>query len=640
VCGIAGIFDAAGEVPDPALLDRMAGAMIHRGPDDSGRLCRPGAGLAVRRLKVIDLEGGAQPITNEDGSVAVVFNGEIYNFAELRDGLARRGHRFASRSDTEVIVHLYEEHGADFAARLRGMFAIALWDARTAEGILVRDRAGKKPLVYAQAGSRLVFASEFQALLQVSDIPRAVDPGALGEYLVRGCVPAPATIYRGVRKLPPGHRLRWQRGRMRVERYWRPEYTPKLALGERDAEIELERILGEAVRLRLVADVPVGALLSGGIDSGTIVALMARLSPSRVRTFSIGFQDQAYNELAHARRVAERYGTEHHEFVVEPDAAAVLPTLVRHYGEPYADSSAIPTFYVCRLARTRVTVALTGDGGDEAFAGYDRCRAMLWSGAAAALPGGKRFCAALARRIGTRSRRGFRLAKFLRGVALPAAERHRYWLSNVNENLMASLLSDEWGREVAAARAGPAEAADTDGDGLPALDRILRTEFLTSLPDDLLVKMDIASMANSLEARSPFLDQKVVEFAARLPARFKVRYGVTGKYLLRRVARRLLPAENVDRPKMGFGVPLGGWLRGPLRELAAEALLGGRARGRGYFGPEPIGRLWAEHQSGGADHGSALWTLLMFELWHREFMDGRPAPHAAAAVDGPPMKVL
>jgi asparagine synthase (glutamine-hydrolysing) len=630
VCGIAGIFDASGGPADPALLDRMAGAMVHRGPDDFGRLCRPGAGLAVRRLKVIDLESGAQPISNEDGSVTVIFNGEIYNFAELREGLVRRGHRFSSRSDTEVIVHLYEEQGPDFVAQLRGMFAIALWDARTQQGMLVRDRAGKKPLVYAEAGPRLYFASELQALVQAGT-SHAVDPAALADYLFRGYVPAPATIYRAARKLPPAHRLLWRRGQVRIERYWRPEYLPKLSLSEHDAETELERILAEAVRLRLVADVPVGALLSGGIDSGTVVALMARLSPAPVKTFSIGFDDRAYDELAHARRVAERYGTDHHEFVVKPDAAAVLPMLVHHYGEPYADSSAVPTFYVCRLARAHVTVALTGDGGDEAFAGYDRCRAMLWSDVAAALPGGRWLAAALGRTLPATGRRDFRLVKFLRGVALPRGARHRFWLSNLNGSLIASLLSEDCARDVAAAQSRALEDGSRDGAALAGIDGILRMEFLTSLPDDLLVKMDIAGMANSLETRSPLLDQRVVEFAARLPVQFKIRRGVRGKYLLRRVARRLLPPANVNRPKMGFGAPVAGWLRGPLRDLGADALLGSRALARGYFRSERIARLWNDHQSGAADHGAVIWMLLMLEMWHREFTDTvRPADVAGA----------
>jgi asparagine synthase (glutamine-hydrolysing) len=627
MCGIAGLFDASGAPADRGLLHRMGQAIVHRGPDQSGELSRPGVGLVARRLRIIDLEGGAQPISNEDGSVTVVFNGEIYNFQELRAGLERRGHRFSTRSDTEVIVHLYEDHGDDFVARLRGMFAIALWDAAKQRGVLARDRLGKKPIVYAHAGQRLFFASEFQALLQAREVPRTLDLGALGDYLAYGYVPAPASIYQAARKLPPGHRLVWQHGAAQVEPYWRLEYLPKLRLTEREAETELERRLTDAVRMRMIADVPVGALLSGGIDSSTVVALMARLAPGRVRTFSIGFDDTAYDELAHARRVAERYDTEHHEFVVSPNASEVLPTLVRHYGEPYADSSAIPTYYVCRLARGSVTVALNGDGGDETFAGYDRTRAMVWSEIAASVPGipwastlAGRIWAPYAARHGAHRRDG-RVLRFLRGLAMAGGRRYRYWTSDVEDGQLQTLLSPSCAAEVARRRSFAVEHCWASGPHLSCADRALSVEVMTSLPNDLLVKMDIASMANSLETRSPFLDHEVVEFAARLPADLKLRHGVRQKYLLKRLARKLVPAANIDRPKMGFGVPIGKWLRGPLRNLGADALLAQRTRQRGYFRPDTVARLWTEHQSHTGDHASTLWRLLMFELWHREFMD-------------------
>ncbi len=627
MCGIAGLFDASGAPVDRALLRRMGQAIVHRGPDQSGELARPGVGLVARRLRIIDLEGGAQPISNEDGSVTVVFNGEIYNFQELRAGLERRGHRFSTRSDTEVIVHLYEDQGDDFVARLRGMFAIALWDAARQRGVLVRDRLGKKPMVYAHLGRQLFFASEFQALLQAREIPRTLDPGALGDYLAYGYVPAPASIYQAARKLPPGHRLVWQREAVRVEPYWRLEYLPKLGLTEPEAEAELERRLADAVRMRMVADVPVGALLSGGIDSSTVVAMMARQAPGRVRTFSIGFDDAAYDELAHARRVAERYDTEHHEFVVNPDASEVLPTLVRHYGEPYADSSAIPTYYVCRLARGSVTVALNGDGGDETFAGYDRTRAMVWSEMAGYVPGipwatalAERIWAPYAARQGARRRDG-RVLKLLRGLGMTGGRRYRYWTSGLEEGQLQTLLSPACAGEVARRRSFAVEHAWASGSHLARADRALSVEVMTSLPNDLLVKMDIASMANSLETRSPFLDHEVVEFAARLPVHLKLRHGLRQKYLLKRLARKLIPAANIDRPKMGFGVPVGQWLRGPLRDLGAEALLSQRARQRGYFRPDRVARLWTEHQSHTGDHAFSLWTLLMFELWHGEFID-------------------
>ncbi len=644
MCGIAGVFDASRGMPDRELLARMGDAITHRGPDQAGEMARPGVGLVARRLRIIDLEGGAQPISSEDGSITAVFNGEIYNFQALRDDLLRRGHRFATRADSEVIVHLYEERGEEFPALLRGMFAIALWDARRERGMLTRDRVGKKPLVYAHLGERVLFASEFQALLQAGEISRAPDPGALGDYLAYGYVPAPSSIYRDVRKLLPGHSLLWERGRVRVEPYWRLEYAPKLRLTDAEAEAELERHLVEAVRLRLVSDVPIGALLSGGIDSSIVVALMARLSPGRVKTFSIGFEDAAYNELDHARRLAARYGTDHHEAIVKPNAADVLPTLVRHFGEPYADSSAVPTYYACKLARSQVTVALNGDGGDEGFAGYDRYRAMVLSERIASLPGARPLSVLVerlwARRDadGIRRRRRARVLKFLRGVRLPPDRRYRYWMTNLEEEMVDSLLVPEVARDIVQARSFAVERAWAESGRLTGVDRLLRVEFLTSLPNDLLAKMDIASMANSLETRSPLLDQEVVEFAARLPSGLKLRGGRHQKYLLRRLARALLPAENIDRAKMGFGVPVGDWLRGPLRDLGADALLSQRARERGYFRPRAVDRLWTEHQSGAADHTYPLWALLMLELWHREFADvtakGRGGDMLQAGVAG------
>jgi asparagine synthase (glutamine-hydrolysing) len=627
MCGIAGLFDASRAPANRTLLQRMGDAIVHRGPDQAGDFSEPGVGLVARRLRIIDLEGGAQPISNEDGSVTVVFNGEIYNFQQLRADLERRGHRFSTRTDTEVIVHLYEDRGENFVTSLRGMFAIALWDATRQRGMLARDRLGKKPLVYAHVGQRLLFASEFQALLQSSEISRALDLGALGDYLAYGYVPAPASIYRAARKLPPGHHLVWQRGEINVGPYWRLEYLPKLRLTESEAEEELEHHLAEAVRLRLIADVPVGALLSGGIDSSTVVALMARFAPGRVKTFSIGFDDAAYDELAHARRVAERYDTDHHEFVVKPNAAGVLPMLVRHYGEPYADSSAIPTYYACRLARQFVTVALNGDGGDETFAGYDRDRAMAWSELMGYVPGlrwgatlAERMWAPYASRPGAR-RHDARVLKFLRGLRMTAGSRYSYWTSNIEDHVLLRLLSPDCASEVLLNRSRAVERTWASGTHLSRADRVLFAGMMTSLPNDLLVKMDIASMASSLETRSPFLDHEVVEFAARLPANLKLRYGMHRKYLLKRLARRFVPAQNIDRPKMGFGVPVGGWLRGSLQSFGADVLFSQRARQRGYFRPDTVAHLWTEHQSGTKDNAYPLWMLLMFELWHNEFVD-------------------
>lgn len=626
MCGIAGIV---GGMPLASRVEAMTAAIIHRGPDEGGVRVEGNAALGVRRLSVIDLEGGSQPICNEDGTLWVTQNGEIYNFEPLRDHLRQKGHTFHTRSDTEAIVHAYEEYGAGCAKHLRGMFAFALWDTKAQRLVLGRDRLGKKPLLYSVEGERLIYASEMQSLLKGLDRQPQIDLGALGDYLAYGYVPAPATIFKGIYKVRPGHVVVWESGTARHEPYWRLGYSPKLRLDEAEAEAELESRLAEAVRIRLIADVPLGALLSGGVDSSVVVALMARQSQAPVKTFSIGFEDAAYDELRHARRVAERYGTDHHEFVVRPDAAAVLPQLVRHYGEPYADSSAIPTFYVSQLARQHVTVALNGDGGDEAFAGYDRYRAMWLAQALQRIPGatlGLRGLARVVDRLPGLPRAFDRAGRFAKAAAADPSSRYARWISAIPQQLAADLLQPEFASTLASERTYAVERAFAENSRLGLTDQLLATEVGTYLLNDLLVKMDIASMANSLETRSPLLDHEIVEFAARLPATLKLRHGIQQKYLLKRLARKLIPAENIDRPKMGFGVPVGAWLRGPLRDLGSDAMLSSCARERGYFRPEAVERLWTEHQAGTRDHTYPLWTLLMLELWQREFLQ---APVAA-----------
>jgi asparagine synthase (glutamine-hydrolysing) len=620
MCGIAGIARQDGAPVDPMRLRRMTDALTHRGPDSSGEYLGDGIGLGVRRLRIIDLVTGDQPIANEDETVWTVFNGEIYNFQALRDRLVSRGHRFRTTSDTEVVVHAYEEFGDAFVSELRGMFALAVWDSRRRRLLLARDRLGKKPLLYSERDGELVFASEMQALATDPEPVREVDLGALGDYLSYGYVPGPATIFRGVRKLPPAHVLTWEQGTTSLKRYWDLRYTPKLEVSEAEALAELERRLDEAVRLRLIADVPLGALLSGGVDSSVVVALMARHS-NAVRTFSIGFEDKAYDELAHAKRVAQRYETDHLEYVVREDAAAVLPTLVRHYGEPYADSSAIPTFHVSRIARGHVTVALNGDGGDEAFAGYDRFRAMrLAAGLRPFEMGGLTHAVSrTATKLLPAGRMRTRAARFLDGAFLPEPARYAYWISAISPETVQALVMPELARAFAAARSYKVERILESNAALGPVDRLLATDVETYLVDDLLAKMDIASMANSLETRSPLLDQEVVEFAALLPEELKVGPRFEQKYLLKKLARTLIPIENIERPKMGFAVPVGKWLRADLKEMAHDALFSDRSRARGYFREDPLRRLWDEHQKGSADHARPIWTLLMLELWHREF---------------------
>jgi asparagine synthase (glutamine-hydrolysing) len=625
MCGIAGIVGQGGGLASGADLGPALEAMRHRGPDDVGTWADDWCALGQRRLAIIDLsQAGHQPLSNEDGSVWIAFNGEVYNFQELRRRLEGLGHRFRSRTDTEVIVHAYEQWGTGCVAHLRGMFAFAIWDRPRRRLFLARDRVGKKPLFYTQQADRFLFASELQGLLADPGVPREVDLQALDAYLSYGYVPAPATAFRGVAKLPPAHWLTLDvtpRGpALHVERYWSLRYGPKLRLSEAEACEALRETLTEAVRLRLISDVPLGAFLSGGIDSSIVVGLMAQLSDRPVRTFSIGFEEAAYNELDHAQRVADRWGTEHHPLVIRPDALAVLPTLVRHFGEPYADSSAVPTYYVSQITRQGVTVALNGDGGDESFAGYERYRAHRLADRMGRVPGLCRAASVVAGRLpdSIDSRDRLRRARrFLTATRRPAAERYARWLTYFPPEAKRSLYSDDLRAQLA--RTPPwLESLVEGAAGLDPVDAAMAVDVLSYLPYDLLVKVDITAMANALEARSPFLDHEVMEFAARLPARLKLR-GRTSKYLLRRAFADLLPPENVARRKLGFGIPVGQWLRGPLRALLRDALLAGRAT-RAYFQPRELRRLLDDHLEGRADHGFALWNLMMFELWHATFL--------------------
>jgi len=586
--------------------------------------------LGNRRLSIIDVAGGHQPIANEDGSVWTVQNGEIYNFQELRARLEGSGHRFATNSDTEIIVHLYEEMGEQFARELDGMFAIAIWDDRRKKLVLARDRFGKKPLLYAEAAGRLWFASEFQALLADPEISRDIDYQALDEYMSFMSVPAPLTIYRQIRKLPPAHVLVRDESGTRVERYWELSYTPKQHIGEDEAVGEVRRLLTEAVRKRLISEVPLGALLSGGVDSSAVVAVMSELSSSPVKTFSIGFDDPRFNELPHARRVAERYGCDHHEFEVHPRAIDILPTLVRHYGEPYADSSAIPSFYLAQLTRQHVTVALNGDGADEAFAGYGWHRAGGLAERWQVVPRPLRrvaetTAAAVIPASADRRSKLSQAARLVSGVGRPRPERYRAFVSVYTEELKETLYADARLHSTTD-RLAPIFAAYRDLDGVDAM---LAADVAWYLPTDLLVKMDIATMAHSLEARSPFLDWKLTEFVARLPSDVKLR-GRTSKYLLRKAVANSVPDANMHRPKQGFAVPIAAWFRGELREFLADHVLSARFHDRGLFRPAEVRRLVDDHQRGVHDYAHHLWVLLMLELWFRSFIDHEETPRVTS----------
>ncbi len=628
MCGIVGFVNAHSQTANREILERMNHCIIHRGPDEDGFFVKENVALAMRRLAIIDLKGGQQPIFSTDRSKAIVFNGEIYNFQELKKDLETRGHQFYTNCDTEVIVHLYDEYGADCVDYLRGMFAFAIWDETDKSLFVARDRVGKKPFLYShQPNGDLIFGSEFTALLSHPNISREVDREAIDTYLSYLCVPAPQTAFKQIRKLEPAHWLRWKDGKIETKRYWLPDFSKKIKISETEAIEETTRIIREATKLRLISEVPLGAFLSGGVDSSIIVALMAQESNQPVKTFSIGFEEQDYSELKYAKRVAEHIGAEYNEFVVKPNALEVLPLIVEHYGEPYADSSAIPTYYVSKETRKFVTVALNGDGGDESFAGYERHTAMRIAEKYHHLPEflRKTFIEKAVGLVPTseiKKNSRIRDAKrFLQAASLPKTERYFRWMSTFNRDAKKELYTKEFANAVA--EQNPSVFLDqwfdkANGSGI--LDATLLTDQMTYLPNDLLVKVDIASMANSLEARSPFLDHKVIEFAASLPENLKMRRFET-KSLLKKVAAKLVPREVVYRRKMGFGVPIGNWFRGEMKDFLCDILLSEKSLNRGIVKPEIVQKYVSEHINTERDHTFQIWTLLMLELWFQRFID-------------------
>jgi asparagine synthase (glutamine-hydrolysing) len=594
----------------------MSATLVHRGPDSDGELLDGPVGLAARRLSIIDLEGGDQPIANEDGTAHVVQNGEIYNFRELRAELEQAGHRFSTRSDTEVLVHLYEEHGEGFAERLRGMFAVAIWDARRRRLVVARDRFGIKPLYYRDKSGELMFASELRAL------PRGeVDPDALEAFLAFNSVPAPFSIFAGTHKLPAGHLLVWQHGKTRVERYARP--VPGEVRDEDSVELaeELRARLRDSVRAHLIADVPVGVLLSGGVDSSLLAALAAQESGDAVHTFSIGFEERSFDELDDARSVASMYGTRHEELTLRPDAALLLPRLAETFDEPFADSSALPTYLVSELAARHVKVALSGEGGDELFGGYYTYAADLLALRVGRFAPGVR---PLVERLPSSSRRAsfdYKAKRFVRGAALPPLERHHAWKEIFSPDLRAELTGRRPGFDpvdLLRVRFGETEGAEL-------LTRLQDVDLGTYLVDDLLVKTDRASMAHSLEARVPYLDPVVAGLAQSLPTRLKVR-GLRKKVLLRKAAAPLLPRRIVYGRKRGFSIPAAAWLRGELEPFARDVLAPDTLRRQGFLRPEPVERLIASHVAGEEDLSRQLWGLLAFTLWHEHHVERTPGP--------------
>lgn len=620
MCGIAGVVSADPSRRSAAALRAMLSAVAHRGPDDEGIAERGAAAIGARRLAIIDLERGHQPMADESGDVLAVQNGEIYNYRELRTELAGRGHRFDTDNDTEILPHAYEEWGDDLVTRLRGMFALAIWDARRGRLLLARDRFGKKPLFYARVGEDLLFGSEIQALLAHPAVARDVDAGAIREYLTLGYVRAPRSAFAAIRKVAPAHALVHEGGRVETRRYWQLSYVPKLRMSMDDAAAELRDRMDEAVRIRLRSDVPLGAFLSGGLDSSAVVAFMARHSQRPVRTFSIGFRDQAYDESAYARVVARAFGTDHTELVVDAADASVLPTMARHLGEPFADSSIVPTYHVARITREHVTVALNGDGGDELFAGYDRYRAAMLVAGLDRLPRSLvRGVAAVAARTpmpAALPRAAHRARRFLLALGLPPDARHLRWIGYFTGPLLKDIAGERLPRSDGEWPQLLREASTITGAVDPA-ERFMASDVLHYLPGDLLVKMDIATMANSLEARSPLLDHELAEFMARLPVSFKTSPG-RSKLLLRHAMRGILPERILGRGKMGFGAPIGSWLRGPLRGMLGDLVLSSAAAKQGFVRAEAVRTVFDEHMSGRADRTLHLWNLLMLELWFRE----------------------
>jgi len=626
MCGIAGKVDFTGALVPESAIRRMCDTIIHRGPDAAGFYTQPYIGLGERRLSIIDLSEQANPpLSNEDNSTWIVFNGEIYNFRELRSQLMEEGHTFRTKGDTEVILHLYEKYGTECLKQLRGMFAFAIWDSKKRLLFAARDRLGKKPFFYSRTPTSFIFGSAISAITVDPSVSVSPDFGALDSYLTYQYVPSPRTAFADVFKLPPAHYLLCDtKGNLRVEKYWSPPGREKTTAAEDEITAELMRLLRESVRMRLISDVPLGVFLSGGIDSGTVTAMMAAESSGPVKTFSIGFEDEGFNELPYARKVAERYATDHHEFVVKPAAADILPLLIKYYGEPFADSSAIPTYYVSKIAREQITVALSGDGGDENFSGYEhyqhteRWRKVdfvplqvrlkvsgVMQAALGVLPYGNRTSKMI---------RGWHMV----GSSLP--ERYRTELSIVKDQEKRASYTPYF-RSLLNGGNGTARLQDPPWDNsMDSLNWMARHDLLHYLPDCLMVKTDVASMANSLEVRCPLLDHQLVEFAATIPSSLK-RNSRGGKAILRRAIRSLLPTEVLHRRKTGFGVPLAKWLRTDLAGMLRETLLDERSAKRGLFQQGFLKRMIDEHLVQTRDWSNRLWAILFLELWFREYVD-------------------
>jgi asparagine synthase (glutamine-hydrolysing) len=629
MCGIVGFINREREQPVNEQIARaMNDAISHRGPDDEGYYFKNNVALGMRRLSIIDLAGGHQPIANEDQSIWIVFNGEIYNFPALRQRLLDRGHQFKTHSDTETIVHLYEEYGDELLAHLNGMFAFALWDERRQRLLIARDRMGEKPLYWTLTSDALIFSSELKSLIQHPSVSRKLNVAALRKYLFYECVPSPHSMIDGVQKLPPAHRLIFENGQVRTERYWQLDYrVEKRRVGEAEAVNELSERLREAVKMRLISDVPLGVLLSGGIDSSTIAELACETAGSRVKTFSIAFAEKSFDESQYARLVSQHLGTEHYEkLFTEREMLDIVPEIPRLLDEPLGDGSLIPTFLVSRFTREHVTVALGGDGGDELFAGYPTYAAHRLSAWYRAVPPllRRRLIEPAIQMLPVSTDNlsfDFKAKRFIRGAALSPGSRHQSWMGSFNEAeqyalLNADVLRDfpdkEVFREIRAYDAINGQSSTNN------IEQMMKLDAHLYLAECVLFKVDRASMAASLETRAPFLDHTLIEFLARLPIDLKLRR-LTGKYILKQSMRGRLPEVVIDRPKKGFGMPVAKWVRGELRPLVRDLFAPERMQRHGLFNIGYVQQLLNEHERGTADHRKLIWTLLMFEMWSEKY---------------------
>jgi asparagine synthase (glutamine-hydrolysing) len=615
MCGIVGICEPGAEAQvDRKVLERATDRLRHRGPDGSGLVFRHNVGLGHRRLSIIDLAGGTQPMSNEEGSVVIVFNGEVYNYRELQRELEDLGHRFASASDTEVIIHAYEEWGVDCLRRFVGMFVFAIWDERDRSCFIARDRLGKKPLFYHAAGGRLVFASELKALLEDPRVPTKIDLGALDDYLAYSYVPSDRCILAGVAKLPPAHWMRWKDGSLHIERYWKIDLTPRPELHEEEWAERVEAALRCSIRLRLRADVPLGIFLSGGLDSSAIAAIASQELGGAVKTFSVGFRHAEFDEVRYARLVADRYRTDHHELVIEDRDVSVIGDVAWHLDEPFGDPSALPTYMVCREARRYVTVCLSGDGGDEVFAGYRRYRDALSYSRIDRLPAGlRRWASDALGRVLPRAAWG---RGFVDRVGQSGLERYFAQLSEFTADERRALLADHGPETVTEGPRCFEALLDEPTKDLVA--RLQRIDQATYLPDDILVKVDRTSMHNSLEVRAPLLDHLLVELVNSAPTDLKLRRG-RGKYLLRQILRPHLPAPILTRRKLGFGVPIKHWFRGSMQEYARDLLFSADSRAAAFLSRAEMARTIEDHGRGMRDLSRKIWLLLMFEHWCRRY---------------------